>query len=595
MDSDATAIGAPGDSARFVRALDASELADGQSRLVNLEGRAIALFSSAGRVFAVDNRCPHMGFPLDRGTVKDCILTCHWHHARFDLASGGTFDQWADDARAFRVRIEDGAIWVDVAEYGDPVRRQMERLGDGLERDLPLVIAKSVIALVEGAETGPLAVFRAGLDFGVRNRRDGWGAGLTTLTCMMNLLPWLDAADRSRALYQGIASVAEDCAGNPVRFAVRPLPGAGADLARLRGWFRQFVEVRDAEGAERCVTSAVRSGAPAREIEAMMFAAATDHRYLTTGHVLDFTNKAFEALDHAGWDRAEMVLASLARSYAGGERMEEANAWRSPIDLVAILERAFENLPDAVHRGLTAARPWTGMEPLAAVILGDDPQSIADAMLAALSQGCAPAELGGAVAYAAALRIAHFHISNEFGDWDTAHHSYTFANAVHQALGRAPTLELLRGAFDAAMSVYLDRFLNVPSTKIPHRNGAARPASDLLIELPRLMDHQQQVNQAGALVAEYLAGGGEDRRLIAALASAMLREDRDFHSIQDLEAAVRQYSYLDSYFGGTPAGNNVLIAAARYIAAHAPTARAQGQTFKIAQRFFRGDRLFEEE
>ena len=88
------------------------------------------------------------------------------------------------------------------------------------------MIAKSVIALVEGAETGPLAVFRAGLDFGVRNRRDGWGAGLTTLTCMMNLLPWLDAADRSRALYQGIASVAEDCAGNPVRFAVRPLPGA---------------------------------------------------------------------------------------------------------------------------------------------------------------------------------------------------------------------------------------------------------------------------------------------------------------------------------------------------------------------------------
>ena len=45
------------------------------------------LFSSPGRVFAVDNRCPHMGFPLDRGTVKDCILTCHWHHARFDLAS----------------------------------------------------------------------------------------------------------------------------------------------------------------------------------------------------------------------------------------------------------------------------------------------------------------------------------------------------------------------------------------------------------------------------------------------------------------------------------------------------------------------------
>ena len=52
-----------------------------------------------------DNRCPHMGFPLDRGTVKDCILTCQWHHARFDLASGGTSDPWADDVRAFPVTI----------------------------------------------------------------------------------------------------------------------------------------------------------------------------------------------------------------------------------------------------------------------------------------------------------------------------------------------------------------------------------------------------------------------------------------------------------------------------------------------------------
>lgn len=38
-------------------------------------------------MFAVDNRCPHMGFPLDRGTCGDGILTCHWHHASFDLAS----------------------------------------------------------------------------------------------------------------------------------------------------------------------------------------------------------------------------------------------------------------------------------------------------------------------------------------------------------------------------------------------------------------------------------------------------------------------------------------------------------------------------
>jgi len=61
----------------------------------------------------VDNRCPHMGFPLDRGSVKDGILTCHWHHARFDLSSGGTFDPFADDVRTFPVQVVEGDIWVD--------------------------------------------------------------------------------------------------------------------------------------------------------------------------------------------------------------------------------------------------------------------------------------------------------------------------------------------------------------------------------------------------------------------------------------------------------------------------------------------------
>src|SRR4029453_11459892 len=66
-----------------------------------------------GKVFALDNRCPHLGFPLHRGSVEDGLLTCHWHHARFDLSSGCTLDPWADDATAFDVRIDDGSVWVE--------------------------------------------------------------------------------------------------------------------------------------------------------------------------------------------------------------------------------------------------------------------------------------------------------------------------------------------------------------------------------------------------------------------------------------------------------------------------------------------------
>jgi hypothetical protein len=224
------------------------------------------------------------------------------------------------------------------------------------------------------------------------------------------------------------------------------------------------------------------------------------------------------------------------------------------------------------------------------VLLGEDAQAIADGLLAALREGGSEVDVAGTVAYAAALRIAHFHTSNEFGDWDTALHTFTFANAVHQGLRRAPSPSLLRGMFDAAMSVYLDRFLNVPAAPLPEPGSATGDPSPFLEELPELLNVQQQVNQAGETVARYLYSSGHPDRLLAMLGKLLLREDRDFHTIQTVEAAFRQHELLQ----GTSAGLNVLVAAARYLAAHAPTVRAEGQTYQIAHRLFRGEHLFEE-
>jgi nitrite reductase/ring-hydroxylating ferredoxin subunit len=575
--------------AHLVRACRLADVQAAGCLTVHVAGHTLALFARGDSVHAVDNRCPHMGFPLDRGTVKDGILTCHWHHARFDLASGGTFDLWADDVRAFPALIRDGDVWVDTTAREDPAAHLRKRLRDGLERDISLVLAKAVIGLVEGGER-PAGPFRAGLDFGARYRQAGWGQGLTIHTCMMNLLPYLDAGNRPRAAYHGLAAVADDCAGAPPRFAVQPLPDATTDLATLKRWFRRFIEVRDAEGAERCLVSALRGGAGHREAADLLFAAATDHRYLQTGHVADFTNKALEALDHAGWEHAEPVLTSLVSFYASANRMEEANAWRHPVDLVAILEHAFGALPAALESGASRRGAWAGREALVPVLLGEDAQAIADALIAALREGATAEEVAGAVAYAAALRIARFHTSNEFGDWDTALHTFTFANAIHQGLRRAPSPELLRGAFDAGMSVYLDRFLNVPAARLPDSDGTPGDPEGILSAFPALLDRQQQVNEAGELVARYLAAGGQPERLLAVLGRVLLREDRDFHTIQAVEAAFRQYGPLRD----TPAGTHVLVAAARYLAAHAPTVRAQGQTYQIAHRLCRGERLFEE-
>lgn len=579
---------------RFVWVAELADLKGKGSITVHPNGKPVVLFLYGDRVYAVDNRCPHMGFPLDKGSVEEGILTCHWHHARFDLASGGAFDLWADDIDAFPVEIRNGAVYVDVQTRGGAVERQRDRLRDGLQHSLSLVIAKSVISQL--AQDVPAdEPFRIGLEFGAQYRGMDWGRGLTTQACAMNLIPYLQPHDHSLALFHGLADVASDTAGMAPRFNPRPLPNRKTDIPTLKQWFRQFVEVRDAQAGERAIVSALRAGADDRQIADMLFTAATDHRYLDAGHTLDFINKALESVDKAGWDYAELAFASVVPNLTEARRMEESNAWRKPIDLVLILEEAFAQLPNAVAAGKDKRKVYDGkvydIEELLPPLLGDDPQTIADTLLKRLREGLPPVDLAGAVAFAAARRIAHFHTSNEFGDWDTALHTFTFANAVHQGLQRIESVDLMRGIFDAAMSVYLDRFLNVPAVKLPQPAPIENPNA-LLDELESMLNLQQQVNQAGALAAQYLVSGGPPEKLMAKMGYLLLREDRNFHTIQCIEACFNQYRILSRH--SPRIAGQVLVAAARYLAAHAPTMRSQLQTFTIAQRLSRGENLFEE-
>jgi nitrite reductase/ring-hydroxylating ferredoxin subunit len=609
---------------------------------ITVEKHPVAIFIYESKVYAVDNRCPHMGFPLNQGTVKDGILTCHWHHARFDLMSGGTFDQWAGDVTSFPVEIRNqNEVWLDVspaaaADIDSYDYSSQTLLENGLKQNIPLMIAKTVIAMLgddaggrEGASKREmLNTFRVGLEFGSNYKQSGWGQGLTIHTCMMNIVPYLDTEDKPYALYHGLSAVAQDCASMPPRFKISPLPQPWPDLSTLKRWFRQFIESRDAQAAERCIVTAVGLGANSSQIADILFAAATDHRFLDIGHVLDFTNKALEALDIVrGWDNnkelVESVVSSLVPGYANAERMEESNSWRYPIDLIHILEQAFKELPIVLNnRGRVTEREHTRQDKivssnnqLVTVLLGNNPQVIVKSLLDALRRGATEEELACMVAYAAAMRIVQFHTRNEFGDWDAVLHTFTYTNAVHQGLRRIATQELLRGVFDGAMRVYLNRFLNVPPVPLPKSTEKRigkninvnddstfpNPEAFLKEELLSLLDKQQQVNQAAQLVVDYLYNNNNNikpNRLLAVIGKALLREDRNFHSIQMIEAVFRQYSLLSADSNKNEDDSTAIVllltAATRYLAAHSPTMRSQGHTYQIANQLYHGAHLFEE-
>ncbi len=153
----------------------------------------------------------------------------------------------------------------------------------------------------------------------------------------------------------------------------------------------------------------------------------------------------------------------------------------------------------------------------------------------------------------------------------------------------------VRGLLHGAMALYLTRYLNVPPARIPGEGG--EQLDDLSPDLGMIraalldaFDRQRQVDLAERLVARHLTLGHSPQTLIATLACAVLREDAGFHAYQMLEAGVRQFAVS----GNTSEGRHILIAVARYLAAHSPTERAALQTADIARRLMRGGELHQE-
>ena len=566
-----------------VRAGSAAQLQRDGRLLTKLGSLPVLVVWHEGRAFALEDRCPHMGFPLHRGSCENGLLTCHWHHARFDLESGCTLDRWADDTRAFDVTVDGDDVWVAPRVGGDEVAHLQQRLREGLEDGLTLVIAKSVLGLLD-AGVAPAELVRTGLEFGARNRAAGWGTGLTVLVAMANVLDRLDADDRADALIHALGFLSGDTRGNAPRFDVPPLATESLTAARLAAWYRRFVGTRSPDAAERVLSTALAEGMPLAEVEAMLFAAVTDHVFVDGGHTLDFTNKAVESLGFLPDERA-LVLPTVVRQAATASRSEEGSEWRYPDDLVALVDRAVGELPDRLAAGQPARGSFDDVAGLAGQLVADDPDAVVAAMLDALGAGATEEQVARAVAYAAAQRVVRFHVQNDFGDWNSVHHTFTAANALHQALDRAPTPELLRGVIHGALRVYLDRFLNVPPARLPAVDHGSLEA------LAACFDVQGQVDEAATQASGFLRGGGSAAELVAALGRLLLREDVGFHTYQHFEAAIRQ---AGAWPDGSDESRLILVGLTRFLAAHAPTRRELPTTITIAARLRRGEHLFED-
>ena len=81
-----------------------------------VEGVSLVLVRRGEQIAAVADRCPHFGFPLRHGTIRDDRLVCALHGWKFDVF-GAPPPELPPEARCehFRVRVEATRVFVDLS------------------------------------------------------------------------------------------------------------------------------------------------------------------------------------------------------------------------------------------------------------------------------------------------------------------------------------------------------------------------------------------------------------------------------------------------------------------------------------------------
>jgi nitrite reductase/ring-hydroxylating ferredoxin subunit len=565
--------GEPFEQQALERLAHVSEIPVGGGKVVKRRGKQIALVRiDEDRVFAIDNRCPHEGYPLVEGTVKDCVLTCDWHNWKFDLRSGACL-RGGEDVRAYPLLIKEGEIHVDLRDP-DPgaqkPRAEASFREAVLKRDMGRAARDALRLLELGSK--PEDLIAEATEIAAARLEWGWDHGLTVAAECVRALPLYEGAERVIPVTQAVAGAMDRALNRPVRPRPPVEEGAGArSMEEARRSFRELLEAEEQERAEATFIRALEAGMGIEEAKRWLFTAATDH-FLDYGHGIIYAVRAIQMLELVGWEWAPKLLPSVAFQIAWGTREDRLPYMRRFQALLREVEPELSRLFELQGQGEGPAG-WSGEELFKQVVDGSLEDGVSG-VLEALRAGVSFDRIISPITAAAGERLLRFDRqidrdpTREEG-WLDVTHLITHANAARTAFAMQPSPELLRALFYSARFVWSVRKLDRPGEAagtLPDPEGIERPGEEILSAIEAAIGDRDE-RRALALTRGYLAAGHAEealgRRLIRfAIADSASVEIMIAHTIKTTVAAVEELAAIREPYRALP-----LLGAVRFLAA----------------------------
>ena len=567
----------------FVRVADLKDVPEGTPKAVRVEGRSIALFQHQGNVYATDNQCPHMGYPLTRGRVRNGVLTCDWHGWSYDMRGGGCFTGGCDDLDTFPVEVRDSAIYIDVRSGGSKRRdAHFLLLKEGLLSEDNWTLSKAIAIMLAHGVSEQDALKRVlrhlGRHIATERGANEGGRELALMVNAVRVARHYQPEDRLIPLMMA-ATGASGRAGD--RPAVQPLPPP-VTWDKLEHWIRVFSADKTWEGIEKCLITARRLGGHDGRIVPLLYECAVEPFFLGHTENLPLLGYLAELLEEFGWDQAEELVCNLAAKILGRDRGAPEELRLAAIKMFEPIHALIDELASTPPSGQAAEYDENALSK--ALVSGDLSQTF-NAISDALRTRVNIDRIVTTMVLLAADRMARTPVNLNPG-WGSLRQELTLAASVRNALRYGGFAVGARSLYHAAWQFFSDRWLNITPRSLSEPLGADKadvPNED--IGLREVLDSiaTVQVREVGRQTREYLTAGYSGDRLLAEMGHSILRDDNGWNLLHTLRTVFDEWKLCE----GHPARNQLLIGLARWATDVRKRTGSQSAA-QTAQRFARG-------
>ena len=570
-------------SSNFVKVANLDELDEGKPRAVRVEGQSVALFKHNGNIYATDNQCPHMGYPLTRGRVRGGVLTCDWHGWSYDMGGGGCFTGGCDDLSTFPIEVREDEIYINIAGGGkkrDDAHFLL--LQEGLLSGDNWTLSKAVaIMLARGVSEADVLnrlVRHGGRHFVTELDTGDGGWQLAYLVNGVKVANQYEPEDRLIPLMMA-ASGASGRAGD--RPAIAPLPGE-ITWEKLERWIRVFSADREWEGIEKCLITARRLGGHDDKIIPLAYECIVEPFFLGHNDSLLYIGYLAELLEQFGWEVAEELVCNLTAKTLGRGRVAPDEIRREAISKLESLEDFIADL---------AANPPAQTtdfdeDAFAAGLVSGELDDTFDTITNALKSGVEINRIASTMVLIGADRMARTPASMSPGWWELGR-EISLASSIRTVLRFAGFRVAAKALYHVAWEFFSNRWLNIRQIPLSApRSTAPSEASneDEAIEGVINAIETVQIQEIGRVTRQYLNHDFSADRLLSELGQSILKDDNGWDILNTLRTTFDEWKLCE----GHPARNQLLVGLARWTTDVRKNTNSDSAA-RTAQRFARGE------